>query len=637
MYYFTLNNHEQKKNYLNASIFAIIATALSASPVTAQDPTDSPIMIEEVVVTAKKREQNLQDVPIAITALSADSLTKTGIKTTEDLSISVPGLNVSRQLSGIAPFLRGVGTASAAPGHEGAVAVYVDEVYQPSAYGSIFSLANVERVEVLRGPQGTLFGRNATGGLIHVVTKNPSQETSGNVSIGYGSQDTVEGQLYATTGLSENIAADISLYVRDQGEGFGTNLATGSDALYRDEYTARTKLLFDYDTTQVVLSADYGKSESDFGLARRVMAGGFTVRGTPAPADFFDVNRAEDAGSENEQWGISARLTQNFDSFDLIAIASHRQVDVAFNMDQGDDSLPFLVAENETYSDSYSAEIRLQSTDDSRLEWTLGAFYFNDEAAWDPFILSGPGFIALSGGASSARALNSIQESDSVAVFGEVVWALDDVTNLTAGYRYTEDDKDFKTVTTVFPVGAPAGVAHPAYTDSASFSEPSWRLTIDRKFMDDDLLVYATVSRGFKSGVFNTNDATSGPVDPELLDSYEIGLKATVADRVRINGAAFFYEYDDLQLQTQIQGQSILANAAEAESKGVELEVAATVNEEIDVNMAVAWTDGEFKDFPGAQLTTPNTAFPAPCPAGPPISKLCVFRQCRRQSIATRA
>ena len=632
----SVNYPRSKKNKTGAAIIAIVAGSLVASSALAEDRSEESVQLEEVIVTAKKREQSLQDVAISITALSSEDLLSAGVKTTEDLAVAVPGLNITRSLSTIAPILRGVGNYAVYAGFEGAVAMYVDEVYHPSPHSAMFNLVNVERVEVLRGPQGTLFGRNSTGGLIHVVTKTPSTETSGMFSLGYGSQDTVEGKLYATTGLSENIAADISLFNRDQGEGFGENLATGNDTLFRDEFAARTKILFDYDRTRLVLSADYNESTSDFGVMRRPHEGTTTLLGTPPADDFFDMNVAEDHEADTDQWGVSAHFTREFDDFDVIAVLSRREFDVELTLDQGDSPVPYLPVYFPVSGESESAELRVQSSGDATLKWVLGAYYFDANDVSDRIRIFPPGIIQLTarapGGPFELQTRLSRQKATAFGLFGEAVWSVSDRSNITLGYRYTEDERDFTQQTTFIasalsPLGQGTVVAAPVYEDAETFSEPSWRITVDRSFGEEgDHLVFASVSHGFKSGVFNANGVgpAAGPIDPEILDAYEIGFKSVLADnRLRINGTAFFYEYDDLQVATQEAGAAIVSNAAESEIKGFELEMLAALTSELDINMTASWLDAEFKSFPNAQLTRANPNR-LPCPGGGPAPN-CVF------------
>ncbi|MFA5638849.1 MAG: TonB-dependent receptor plug domain-containing protein, partial [Anaerovoracaceae bacterium] len=260
----------------------LVLMSLSYSTVAAQ--------LEEVVVTAQKREQNIQDVAISISAITEQGLERSGVSTTDDLTIVVPGLNVTRQLSSFAPILRGIGNYIAAPGAEGAIATYVDGIYIPSAYGAVMSLSNIDRIEVLRGPQGTLFGRNATGGLIHVITKEPEHEFGGKLGVSYGSQETLEAKAYVTGSISEKIAMDLGIFYRDQNDGFGKNLITGSDTVYRDELAIKSKMVIDAtENTKITLMTDYADSETDSGLNRVAYKGTVNLFGESSPKNYHDL------------------------------------------------------------------------------------------------------------------------------------------------------------------------------------------------------------------------------------------------------------------------------------------------------------------------------------------------------------
>ena len=554
--------------------------------------------LEEVLVTAQKREQNLQDVAISVSAVTERGLEKAGISTTDDLSAVVPGLNVTRQLSSFAPILRGIGNYIAAPGAEGAIATYVDGIYLPSAYGSVMSLANIQRIEVLRGPQGTLFGRNATGGLIHVITKTPDHELSGKVGVSYGSQDTVETKLYVTGGLSEKVAVDIGVFARNQGEGFGENLVTGSDVGFRNELAIKSKMLIDVsDDTSITLMADYADSETDSGLNRRAAEGTVNVSGEAPPADFHDLAVARDHISNNDTWGLAGRIESSYEYFDFLASASYRETNAHFSVDQGEGSAPFVDIDLPTESNTTTAEFQFKSNGEGRIQWISGLYYFENTAGVYPFLITGPGV------PFDSNAFTNEQESLSISVFGEVNVDLTDTTKLTVGARYTQDERDYSSQQTVLP-SPPFPGAQPELNESEDWSEPSWRISLDQQ-INNDMMVYASYSRGFKSGIYNLFGGPLPAVDPEILDAYEVGLKSELLDgRVRFNGAAYYYEYDDLQLSYQIEGAAVLINAANAEIKGIDLELQASLTDAIALNANLGWNDSEFKDFPLAEITS---------------------------------
>jgi len=563
-----------------------------------------------IIVTAQKRAQNLQDVPIAITAVTSEALETAGISTTMDLNAAVPGLNVTHQLSSIAPIIRGVGNYNAAPGAEGAVAVYVDGVYQPDAYGAILSLANIDRIEVLRGPQGTLFGRNATGGLIHVVTRTPSFTPKGEFSVSYGNKDTVELKAYLSGPISDTIAIDFAGYLRDQGDGFGTNLATGKKATYRDERVVRSKLLFEPSSDfSFTLAADYAKSESDLGLNNRPFAGTTTSFGTPPPDNFWSINQGQPRDATNEQWGVYGRAELDLGRVDLMGLVSYRQNRTHFAIDQAGDPSPFLNIDLPLESDTFTAELQLTSPQGGFLEWIGGLYFMDNRAGVYPFAISGPAVpgLPIPGGPYSNIDRTNEQNTKSYSAFGEAVLNFTDTTSLTLGARVTRDERTFTGAQVLTTVGG-VSVQPPLLALSAKYTEPTWRIVLNQR-LNDDVMVYGSYSRGFKSGIFSVFSPAGDPVDPEKLDSFEVGFKSELGNSFRLNGAAFYYDYKDLQLTSQTSGTSVLRNAAKARSKGFELEANWFASDILGFDASFSYVDAKFRDFPGAEFTSPNPDF----------------------------
>ena len=247
--------------------------------------------LEEIIVTAEKREESVQDVPITISAFSANEIEQFGVATTRDLGIITPGLQMGQQVGASTPYLRGVGGQNGAVGDEASISTYVDGIYLPGLINAIRGFNNIERIEVLKGPQGTLFGRNTTGGVIHIITKQPTQEKQLKLGMHAGNYETYGGQLYASTGVSENVAIDLSIAAQRQEEGFGTNIALQEDVGF-DEYTqVRTKLLYEpSDRTAVKLSLSWDDSDTDLGLNRSCFPN-TVCAGTPGiDGDYQDVN-----------------------------------------------------------------------------------------------------------------------------------------------------------------------------------------------------------------------------------------------------------------------------------------------------------------------------------------------------------
>jgi iron complex outermembrane receptor protein len=232
-----------------------ISPALAQTAETRENSASS-VQLDEIVVVAQKRSENLQKVPLAITAVGSEALESRGIESVIDLGDKVPGLTIRKFNGLILPVLRGVGNPSSTAGNEASVAVYADGVYFPRLPSGFLDLNNVERVEILKGPQGTLFGRNSTGGVINIITRDPSHETKVEGSVSYGRFDTFTGKLYATTGLSDTVAIDLSVAGRTD-DGFGKNIATGHRYGYTDNFITRSKIVADLETTKISLSGYY--------------------------------------------------------------------------------------------------------------------------------------------------------------------------------------------------------------------------------------------------------------------------------------------------------------------------------------------------------------------------------------------
>jgi iron complex outermembrane receptor protein len=241
-----------------------VAAAQSAS----QTPKSGDVALSEIVVTAQYRQQSLQKVPLSVTALDSAALAANGVSNLDTVAIATPGLQFASVGTVSAPFIRGVGSTAPAPGKQASVATYVDGVLIAAQAATLFDFNNVESVEVLKGPQGTLFGRNSSGGVIRIQTLRPSHEPSGSIELGYGNYDTREFRGYATTGITDTLAVDLAINARDQKEGWGRNVKTGQDVHLGRSFAARTKLEYSDDLTRITLAADYSRVRSDAGAAR---------------------------------------------------------------------------------------------------------------------------------------------------------------------------------------------------------------------------------------------------------------------------------------------------------------------------------------------------------------------------------
>ncbi|MBL8268631.1 TonB-dependent receptor, partial [Steroidobacter sp.] len=294
--------------------------------------------LENIVVTAQRRTENLQEVPISVTAVTAESLEKSGITSTSELLNVVPGLTMSRAVKGGAPFIRGVGSQDTSAGNETAVATYVDGVYYMDVTGIMFPFNNVKSIEVLKGPQGTLFGRNATGGLINVITRDPQAEPLVEGSVGYGNYSTMETSLYATGG-SDTLAADVAVYAVRQDKGYGRNLLTGQDVNLRDEKAVRSKVVWTPTANdRLTFSAEWASNKTDLGVSRNLLPGAYLSGGLTAVGSPYDVGRSgvNPSVPEAETWGSYLRYEHDFDNditFSILTAVHRNRVRFRYDSD----------------------------------------------------------------------------------------------------------------------------------------------------------------------------------------------------------------------------------------------------------------------------------------------------------------
>lgn len=577
--------------------------------------------IPEIIVTAQKRAENIQEVPIAISALPASALAEAGIRSTQDLSQSVAGLNVTRTTEATVFTLRGIGTQGGSTGQDGAVATFIDGVYMPSMAGATFALNNIERIEVLKGPQGTLYGRNATGGAVNVITRTPQQDFSMDASLGYGNLQTMEGNFYATGGLAKGVSADVAVYYRNQDKGFGYNRIIGRDVNKSQDFIVRSKFLFELGPdTDLTLAGDYGRTKGSIAIAYRPVPTSQLVDGT-GYADFVaNGNGYYDSQSEfnpivdTRSFGGSAKLQQGLGDFTLTNILAYRGAKGFQRVDVDATPLKLVDAPLFNRENQWTEELQL-AYDSGPIKAIAGFFYMNAKSQYDPFQIAGLAISAQSGGLSDRLVINSTQRTKSYAAFGQASWEFATDTNLTLGARYTIDKRRLD-ADQFFAIGIPLPDAFcSAYCrpdgdlfplgsieQSKTFKKPTWRLALDHKF-GPDFMVYASYSRGFKSGVYNLTSPADAPARPETLDAGEIGFKSTILDRIRFNAAGFYYKYKNIQA-FQVNGASTtLTNAASAKIYGFDFDFQAELGAGFSLSGSGAYLHDRYGDFPVATIS----------------------------------
>lgn len=548
----------------------------------------------EIIVTAQRRSERLQDVPISITALSAATMDAHNVTSIQDLSASVPGLTFSVLGPAGTPFIRGVGSDLGNPSDEPSVATYIDGVYIASPFSNYNDFNNIDHIEVLKGPQGTLFGVNATGGVIQVLTRSPSQTPEIDASVGYANYATTSGSVYANTPLSDRVAFNIAAQITDQETGWGRNVITDREIDKLKEYSFRSKLLFNLDdATSMWLAADYAlrstpglNFERPYGFNSAPFGG--PIWTLPPYHELTDTIEDMDLMT----MGASFHIDHDFGDMRISSITAYRR---AWGTDYFNDvpgtTLDILTANLQLLQHDFSQEIHLLSPADSKVQWLIGTFYLDNTGGYDPIEELGAVLSPL----TYLDTYGYIRDH-AISLFGQTTFDVYDSTKLTLGLRYTHEKQIlWQNYFTNF------GQLYPQNNATQTFDKPSWRVALDHAFLPD-VSGYVSYNRGIKAGGWDTISSPNTPgYKPETLDAYETGTKTEFLDhRVRFNTAAFWYQYKDLQLSHQQNGSSITANAASARIRGLEVELDVVPMQNLTLNLGAAYTNGVYTSFPNA-------------------------------------
>lgn len=565
-------------------------------------------LVEEIVVTAQKREEDSQDVPISVAAFSSDFLEAAGIDSTNDLARVTPGLTISGSAGFSLIYLRGIGTSAFIPSFDPSVATYVDGVYIPSQQGTLTDLGGVERVEVLKGPQGTLFGRNSTGGAINVVTKSPGLEPELSVSVSRASFDTTKVKLYTSIPMTDTLAVSISGIYSDEGAYYDVAPDPASlapppeyDSL-RPELTrgGRIKLRWQpNDDLDLVLTYYRILQSGSAAFTEPNVKPGPVLGATtsPTPPYVFSGNVEPRSNAVTTAlYGIGTYSTEWFDTKLLLADQDQVAYGNIYDFDGGQTNIATF---NGPFQPSrlMTAELQFLSNDRGAtpdwLKWIGGLYYLNQEAGFDPFFATVGDFASVipelslfpvlgelgleTGNGPVNLGAFGVLETNSYSGFAQGTVSFTDWLGVTLGARYQEEDRFLVKQTTFAEV---LGVG-PIQT--FSFNQPkvtqdnvSLRATLELR-PRDGALFYATFARGFKSGSYNIVTLYTIPeyVEPEEVTSYELGMKTELLDGLTLNAALFHNDIDDLQ-ETKLSllsGGAISAeNAGAARTRGGEFD-----------------------------------------------------------------
>ena len=647
----------------------LLLAAVITSLLAYQNPAHA--QLEEIIVTARKREEPLQRTPISITAFTAEQLAKPGFDDLADVARFAPnvvfdqgtgntGGSFNSQL-----FIRGVGQVDFLFSSDPGVGIYIDEVYLPRVIGSILDVTDIERIEILRGPQGTLYGKNTIGGALNITSQRPGDEFGAIANLTVGSRDRIDARLSADVPIvDERLNGRFTVSSRNQ-DGYVDRINQG-DRATGDVNSDGFRGLLHFTPGggwDVLLSADYTRRREE-AIANELLdvrlddpvllLWNLLVAPTYGPGSIYDsrfLTHGSDSQatgpshSDLDMWGVSLNASKELsDAYTLKSITAYREEDAQFGQDQDHSPFRYLETTNDNQHDALSQELQLHGVNfGDRLEWVAGAFYMHEEGT-DAFdiVLGGGLFDSLealpapilplvpgvtcppppgvplpcAGGPGNPFNVSLDFEAtlfddidiDSYALYTQGTYRFTDRLSITAGGRYTWEDKTF---TTMLVRNASGVVTVPEHSISNSWNAFTPRAGLEYQWTAA-LMTYVSAARGFKSGGFNGRAQSLAEIDsfdPEYVWSYEAGFKSQWLDnRLMLNLAAFYNDYSDIQLTSvrAVEGLIVVVteNAGEARIQGMEIELAAQPFEPLVVRAGAGYLDAEYTELsPGATVT----------------------------------
>jgi iron complex outermembrane receptor protein len=625
----------------------------AASAGSTQTADESSGGLEEITVTANRRAENLQNVPIAITAVTATQFAQANITSTADIGMLVPGLNFQVGELNASPYIRGVGTSAANAGADNSVQTYVDGVLISGFNGGLQALNNIEQIEVDKGPQGTLFGRNTTGGVVNITTKTPTQEFHSDSMVSYGNYNTLSATEYLSGGITSNLAADLAAYYSNQSDGWGKNLYTGSDVYKENDKAVRTKWVFtptDQDT--VTLTADYSVLISSVMGAETIIPGTYTnwgpgsttaaqrsdmaagvasgailptfVTGLPTthpPGSPYNVDVSVDPYARWWQWGGSLKWHHDFGPVSMNYIGAYRDYRETLIWSPSPTAGVQQIAGWGNGTTELSQELQVLSAPTSPIHWVGGIFFLHDAVKYvDPFFIEGSSIAGVTAPGSDFSRVNFYGEQSTVsyAPYGQVTFPIPFVSNtdLTVGARYTRDTKDVSGTTTFNTGPLYLGFLPPAdqpetnvgsIAGKDTFTKATYRVALDHQFTED-VMGYVSYNTGFKSGGYNMIPPSPQAYNPETLGAWETGVKTEFLNRrLRLNVSAFYYNWSDLQVTVYENTSAVTVNAAKARLYGLDLDLQAKPTDELTLSAGFELLKDYFTSYPDAIFNVPQS------------------------------
>ncbi|CAH0990574.1 Pesticin receptor [Sinobacterium norvegicum] len=592
-----------------AAVIAMASVGLTSAAM-AQNNTPA---LEEVVVTAEKREASLQDTPISIAAFDQTELDKYRIENIGDLEGMTPNLSITpfpTSRSSLVVFIRGIGNNDSQTTQDPAVGIYMDGVYVGRSTGLTTDVAALERIEILRGPQGTLYGRNTTGGAINYVTTKPTQEFGFQQKVSGGNNDYWQSVTTVDSGeVIDGLTSKLT-FLKSHNGGWVENTGSGNDFGEEEKTAGRVAISF---APTEELSFDYGYDYSENTGPQQFYQTTWSSVG-PYQAKRQDKGAwAEDVEDSNTKvYGHSLTASYDLGAAVIKSITAYRNLDESIIQDySGQSFAPGFRVNIDVNHEQWSQEFQLLGDIGDNINYVTGLYYYKEKALEQEYDTAPlPPTYAV--GVVENRYIQSRNEA--LAAYGQMTYSFNEMIDLTAGLRYTEDKREASKDSINFTQ---------QHSGSETYSNINPSLTLNVHWMDD-VSTYAKVVNGYKSGGFNARSTEEGfqkPFDEEELWSYELGLKSMLLDdRVRLNAAVFYNDYSNMQIQQITDNTKIFLtdvfNAGEATTQGIELDVTAMIIEGLSVTANYAYLDAEFDKVSdgqsGADVTSSYTMPYAP-------------------------
>ncbi|MCH2189747.1 MAG: TonB-dependent receptor [Gammaproteobacteria bacterium] len=575
------------------------------------------VLLEEIVVTARKREESIMDVPISVSAYSADQLEVLKVRDIQSLSVGLPNVAFDDigTTRGVANFsIRGLGINSSIPSIDPTVGTFIDGVYMGTNAGVVFDVFDLESIEVLRGPQGTLFGRNVTGGAVLLKSKAPSEEFEGKIkaSVEGGGEDLNKYFMGSVGGpVSETLAAKVSFYT-NQDDGYFLNRFNNEAFGEQDTVSIRPMVVWTpNDRLSVTAIYDYFDSDGDGPAAQNHRNGlGITNSATDFDRDSFDFSVDNTGFLSTRSDFLRSTVEYELENGTITNVFGYREVDQTGNIDV--DATPLDLFNSLTALDieQVSNELRYAGELNDRTQLTAGLYYFKNELNYNENrrllgLLAPPGVFALNqdGGGE--------YEVTTLGVFASIDYSLTDLTTLNIGLRYTDEEKNANIASLIRNVNAPCSVVDGTcpfdFNDEESWSNLSPKIGFTHT-LGDASLVYGSWSRGFRSGGYNLRNTAidtvnfgPGPFDEETVENLEFGYKTTFSNGGRLTAAVFYNQIDDMQreinLADPISGVvQVIRNTADATISGIEVDTLYPLTDNLLLNASIGYIDPEYDE-----------------------------------------